>query len=55
VSVREEIGEQPDVVRRAFEENRALIGTIAAAIRERDCEFVLIAARGTSDHAAIYG
>ena len=55
MSVREEIGEQPDVVRRAFEENRALIGTIAAAIRERDCEFVLIAARGTSDHAAIYG
>jgi glucosamine--fructose-6-phosphate aminotransferase (isomerizing) len=55
VSLREEIGEQPEVVRHALEANLGLIERIAAAIRERDCEFVLIAARGTSDHAAIYG
>jgi len=54
VSLRDEIGEQPEVVRSVLVANEGAVADVAAAIRERDAEFVLVAARGTSDHAAIY-
>jgi glucosamine--fructose-6-phosphate aminotransferase (isomerizing) len=54
VSLRDEIGEQPDVVRRLLERARGTAAAVASEARARDVPFVLIAARGTSDHAAVY-
>ncbi|HEU0242872.1 MAG TPA: SIS domain-containing protein [Candidatus Limnocylindrales bacterium] len=48
-----EIREQPQVLARLLDRAPA-IGAMAAAIGARDIEHVVIAARGTSDHAAIY-
>ena len=48
-----EIAEQPDVLRRVLS-YRAEIADAAERIRRRACRFVLFAARGTSDHAALY-
>jgi len=53
VSLADEIREQPDVLARMLDRVRA-IERVAAAVRERDVDHVVIAARGTSDHAAIY-
>ncbi|GIJ47679.1 glutamine-fructose-6-phosphate transaminase [Virgisporangium aliadipatigenens] len=48
-----EIAEQPDVLARLL--GRATeIEEVAAAVRRRKPRFVLLAARGTSDHAALY-
>lgn len=49
-----EINEQPDWVQRALESERVGAAQLAAAIRENDVRFVIIAARGTSDNAAVY-
>src|SRR6186713_2920199 len=49
----EEIREQPAVMDRLLA-NASAIDDVAAAIRQRDVDHVVIAARGTSDHAAIY-
>ncbi|MEO5965019.1 MAG: SIS domain-containing protein [Candidatus Limnocylindrales bacterium] len=48
-----EIHEQPQVLARLLD-RAPEIGRIAATIAARDVEHVVIAARGTSDHAAIY-
>jgi glucosamine--fructose-6-phosphate aminotransferase (isomerizing) len=48
-----EIAEQPQVWRRALAE-RDRIRPIATAVRRAAPRFVLFAARGTSDHAALY-
>jgi glucosamine--fructose-6-phosphate aminotransferase (isomerizing) len=53
MTLADEIREQPAVLARLLEHAPA-IGRIAAAIAARDVEHVVIAARGTSDHAAIY-
>lgn len=50
-----EIAEQPEVLQRLLDEERASIEYIANIIRERDPQFVMIVARGTSDNAARYG
>lgn len=50
-----EIHEQPGVIAKLIGEERANAEKLAAEIRRRDIRFVTIAARGTSDHAAIYG
>lgn len=50
-----EIGEQPVVLRRLLDTERGRAGEIAQAIRARGVQFVVVAARGTSDHAATYG
>jgi glucosamine--fructose-6-phosphate aminotransferase (isomerizing) len=59
VSLASEIGEQPAVAARLLGPGRAAIETIAASLaprlRDRDLDNVVIAARGSSDHAAIYG
>lgn len=49
-----EIAEQPAVVARGLLENQKAASSIAKHVRSRGIKFVLIAARGTSDHAAIY-
>ncbi len=54
MSLREEIGQQPEVARRLLQRQLAAIEEIAAAIAERPIDGIMIAARGTSDHAAIY-
>jgi len=49
-----EIHEQPAVIRRLLEEDRAPVAELARAIGARRITHVLIAARGTSDNAARY-
>ncbi len=50
-----EIHEQPDVIGRMVEAEQENVAKLTAEIEARDIDFVLLAARGTSDHAAIYG
>ncbi|HEY4227719.1 MAG TPA: SIS domain-containing protein [Candidatus Limnocylindrales bacterium] len=50
----DEILEQPEAAARFLDRRLGDVRTIAATILRRDPSFVLIAARGTSDHAAIY-
>jgi glutamine---fructose-6-phosphate transaminase (isomerizing) len=54
VSVRSELGEAPEVVRSLIHNQRGVIDSVAEAIQSRPVDMVLMAARGTSDHAAIY-
>jgi glucosamine--fructose-6-phosphate aminotransferase (isomerizing) len=54
MGLRDEILEQPAAARRLLDEGREPIARIAAAIADRHVDNVVIAARGTSDHAAIY-
>ena len=49
-----EIAEQPDVLRRILDTGWEPIRAVAAKIAERRPRFVLLAGRGTSDHAALY-
>ncbi len=51
--MRQEIAAQPDVLAGLLDDTRE-IRAVAAAVRERAPRFVLFAARGTSDHAALY-
>jgi glucosamine--fructose-6-phosphate aminotransferase (isomerizing) len=50
-----EINEQPEVARRLLDHSMGDVRRIAAAIRDFDPAFVMIAARGTSDNAGRYG
>jgi glutamine---fructose-6-phosphate transaminase (isomerizing) len=54
VGLREEILEQPDAMARLLDLGQEPILTIAKAIRDADIQFIVIAARGSSDHAATY-
>lgn len=54
MSTRTEIGEGPDVVARLLDEGTGAVEGIARAVRDRGIDLVVVAARGTSDHAAIY-
>ena len=49
-----EIAEQPIALARLLEHGRGPIAEVAAAVRARAPRTVLLAARGTSDHAALY-
>lgn len=50
----DEIREQPEVAARLLAKESGRIAAIAAGLRTREIRGVMIAARGTSDHAAIY-
>lgn len=50
-----EIMEQPLVLSRSLERNGGTIKKAVAAIKTQNINSVVIAARGTSDHAAVYG
>jgi glutamine---fructose-6-phosphate transaminase (isomerizing) len=54
MGMRDEILEQPGVVERLLTDQRAPMARLAARLRRRAIDSVVIAARGTSDHAAIY-
>ncbi|HLJ69089.1 MAG TPA: SIS domain-containing protein [Chloroflexota bacterium] len=49
-----EIEEQPQILERILTDTLAEIRDVAATIARSNCRFVLFAARGTSDHAALY-
>src|SRR5947208_16125190 len=51
--MRQEIGEQPEAVARAVAAEGSRADALAASARERGVEMLYIAARGTSDHAAV--
>lgn len=50
-----EIMEQPDAISRCLVQNQERVRRIAREMKARDLQFACIAARGTSDHAAVYG
>jgi glucosamine--fructose-6-phosphate aminotransferase (isomerizing) len=52
--LRSEIGEQPDVAARLLSEGAEGVDRLAEAVRARRVPFAMFAARGTSDHAAVY-
>ena len=54
MGLREEIFEQPAILRQWLETQFDNAQQIARAIRRRDIDFVFLAARGTSDHAGVY-
>lgn len=54
MSMRDEIFEQPAVVGRLLETARPALEALVASLDRDRIDFVVIAARGTSDHAAIY-
>ena len=54
MTLRDEIREQPEVVARFLAEQAGNIESIAGSLRDRPPRHVVIAARGTSDHAAVY-
>jgi glutamine---fructose-6-phosphate transaminase (isomerizing) len=51
---RDEIGEQPLLASRMLADSRSAVAAIAARIRESGSRGLVIAARGSSDHAALY-
>ncbi|HJP88789.1 MAG TPA: SIS domain-containing protein [Candidatus Limnocylindrales bacterium] len=55
MTLHDEIFEQPEAARRHLGSSREALAELAAAHRARPFRSVVIAARGTSDHAAIYG
>jgi len=54
MGLRDEIYEQPDVLRRLIDEQWPAIQGIAQELRLRDIKYVFLTARGTSDHAGLY-
>ena len=54
MTLRDEIREQPEVAARFLEAQAGNIESIAGSLRDRPPRHVVIAARGTSDHAAVY-
>jgi len=55
MTMRSELGEEAGVVEGLLDTAVDQVRRFADAVRDRDVDLVLIAARGTSDHAAIYG
>lgn len=49
-----EIHEQPEAVQRALEANGAVAQSIATEVTRRGVQVIVLAGRGTSDHAALY-
>jgi len=54
MALSDEIKEQPEVAARLLQVAEPDVAAVVAAVRAADPSHVLIAARGTSDHAAIY-
>ncbi len=53
--MQKEIHEQPNVLKQCLQSNKDFMEKVIADIKSREINNVVIAARGTSDHAAIYG
>ena len=54
MGLRQEIFEQPEVLKRLLDTQAENVRHVARAIRHREVEYVFLAARGTSDHAGVY-
>jgi glucosamine--fructose-6-phosphate aminotransferase (isomerizing) len=54
VSLHDEIVEQPEAARRQLASSADALDALAARLRAKPVASVMVAARGTSDHAAIY-
>ena len=54
MGLKEEIFEQPQVLRDLIENQYDNILDIASALKNRNIEFLFLAARGTSDNAGLY-
>lgn len=54
MTMRSELGEGPDVVERLLDVAADQVGAVARAVRQRGIRLLVIAARGTSDNAAVY-
>ncbi len=54
MSLRDEIFEQPAAIRRLLEMQAEPVREVARKIRDRDIQWVYLAARGTSDNAGLY-
>jgi glucosamine--fructose-6-phosphate aminotransferase (isomerizing) len=50
----QEIHEQPDWAEMALDKSRAAVFSLADSMRQNNIQFIMIAARGTSDNAAAY-
>lgn len=48
------MGQGPDIVAKLLSRARAQVSEVGRSIREREIDALVIAARGTSDHAAVY-
>ena len=55
VKMWQEIFEQPQVLKRCLKDNDTMMDQVVGEIERRQINNVVIAARGTSDHAGIYG
>jgi len=53
--MRGEIHQQPEIIGNIVANERKAVAEAASEILKRNVSFIVIAARGTSDHAAIYG
>ncbi len=54
MGLKDEISEQPIILKQWLDTQLDTAQQVAQAIRERDVEFVFLAGRGTSDHAGVY-
>jgi glucosamine--fructose-6-phosphate aminotransferase (isomerizing) len=54
MTMRSELGESPDVVERLLDRAADSVARVARAASARGIDVAVIAARGTSDHAAVY-
>ena len=54
MTMRSELRESPAIVERLLDTAAGEVAAVVAAMRERQVEVAVVAARGTSDHAAIY-
>jgi glucosamine--fructose-6-phosphate aminotransferase (isomerizing) len=54
MGLRDEIHEQPALMRHWLDTHLDAARAVAEAIRQRDVDYVFLAARGTSDHAGVY-
>jgi glucosamine--fructose-6-phosphate aminotransferase (isomerizing) len=53
--LRQEIGQQPEVLERVLERERANVARLSTRWRRADIQFLTIVARGSSDNVASYG
>ncbi|MDF2686568.1 MAG: glutamine--fructose-6-phosphate aminotransferase, partial [Clostridia bacterium] len=53
--MKKEIFEQPEALKKCLEFNKPVLEKLVAVLKNSDVKNVYVAARGTSDHAGIYG
>jgi glutamine---fructose-6-phosphate transaminase (isomerizing) len=51
----QEIAEQPAALRKTIAEERAKVARLGTSLKQRDIDLIVLAARGSSDNAALFG